>query len=108
MINPEQKTKFLIEYKISTESTYIFPDLERFFSKTGTLVSVKKEEGEIIASYEYEGTSPVEIINLSLDMSSEYYGLYELNITVKDLNANKEVNKTAKFGLQREAVNYIF
>ncbi len=108
MINPEQKTKFLVEYKISTESDYVFPDLKSFFSTKGRFLNEKKEEEDITASYEYEGTVPTEIINLSLDMNPAYFGLYELSITVKDLNAQKEITKTAKFGVQRNAINYIF
>jgi len=108
MINPEQKTKFLVEYKISTESDYVFPDLKSFFSTKGRFLNEKKEEEDITASYEYEGTVLTEIITLSLDMSPAYFGLYELSITVKDLNGEEEITKTAKFGVQRNAINYIF
>ncbi len=108
MINPEQKTKFLVEYKVSAESEDKKPIMSKIISNLGKLVGVKEGRQDITASYEYEGVNPTENINLSIDMSATKFGIYELSITITDLNSNNLTSKSIKFGIQNAPINYLF
>jgi len=108
MINPEQKTDFKVEYKISTELE-TKPLISRIFSNIGKLVGMTEGKQDITASYEYEGSNPTEEINLSIDMSATKVGVYTLTITITDLNSNKKVSKDTKLGIgDVYHANYLF
>ena len=107
MVNPEQKTKFMVEYKIGIESKTEKPTISRILSNIGKLIGMKEGKQDITASYEYEGINPTEKINLSIDMSATKFGMYTLTITVTDLNSNKKVSKTINLGILNIFVNYL-
>ncbi len=108
MVNPEQKTKFLVEYKITSKSSDNQPVIKRIFSSLGEFIGLNEGKQEITASYEYEGIEPTEKINLSIDMSATRFGLYELSVTVEDLISNKKASKSIQFGIQDAIINYLF
>ena len=108
MVNPEQKTKFLVEYKITSKSKDNQPIIKRIFSSLGEFIGLSEGRQEITASYEYEGIKPTENINLSIDLSATNFGLYELSITVQDSFSNKKTSKIIQFGIQNLAINYLF
>lgn len=107
-INSEQKTKYLIEYKVSSQSKEELPFVKRIFSGIGKLFGKKTGHRDIITSYEYEGTLPTEKIYHSIDVSSTNEGFYYLTITVKDLNTNKNISKITRFGINSYKVDYLF
>ena len=108
MLNPEQKTEFTVEYKISTELE-TKPLISRIFSNIGKLVGMSEGKQDITASYEYEGSNPAEEINLSIDMSATKVGVYTLTITITDLNNNKKVSKDTRLGIgDVYYANYLF
>ncbi len=105
MVNPGQKTEFMVEYKISTELETM-PLISRIFSNIGKLVGMSEGKQDITASYEYEGSNPTEDINLSIDMSATKVGVYTLTITITDLNNNKKVSKDIRLGIGDAYVSY--
>ena len=108
IVSPEQKTKYIIEYKVSSLTKEKKSFVKGLFSNIGKLFGKKAEIRDIITSYEYEGTSPIENVNFSVDMSGTQTGFYELTINVRDLNSSKEISKDIKFILDKSKINYLF
>ncbi|MCK4966976.1 hypothetical protein KAS50_08085, partial [bacterium] len=108
IVNTSRKTKFQVEYTVSSVEKENIPVIKKFLTGIGKLVGMKEEKNEISASYEYEGTYPTDKINLSIDMSATKTGLYNLAIKVKDINSGKEISKNVRFGVQGTLINYLF
>jgi hypothetical protein len=107
-VNPEHKTNFMVEYKISAESEEQKPIITKIISNIGQLIGIDEGKQDITASYQYEGVAPNEKINLAIDMSATKFGIYNLSITTTDLNNNNKVSKSIKLGIQNVLINYLF
>ncbi len=107
-VNPEHKSNFMVEYKISAESEEQKPIITKIISNIGQLIGIDEGKQDITASYQYEGVAPNEKINLAIDMSATKFGIYNLSITTTDLNNNNKVSKSIKLGIQNVLINYLF
>jgi hypothetical protein len=100
-------TNYIVEYKINKfkkkRSLFI-----RAFAGIGSLFGIGNKKEEISTSYAYNGVSPDEKQYLTINMKDAEQGLYQLSLTVSDLNSKQKVTKNRTILITGNEVKYIY
>ena len=104
---PPGETGFDVIYNVQTaekeKST-----ASKVFSKIGKFFGQKDEKVSISSSYFYHGSTPSEKIYLSIDMSALKNDVYDLSVTVVDVNSKERINKNAQLIVQDDLIYYLY
>lgn len=104
---PPGETSFDVTYHIKSVEkkksavSGIWDRIEKTFGKDA-------EKMEISSSYTYQGSTPVEKVYLSIDMSSLANDIYDLAVRIKDLNTGNTVIKETQFTVQNQTIYYLY
>jgi len=100
-------TNYTVEYKIekykSKRSAVV-----RLFSGIGRLFGVGAEKEEISTSYKYSGMNPTEKQHLTINMNDAEAGLYQLSLSVSDINSGQMVTKNRTMLITDDDINYLY
>ena len=108
MLNNENKTKYKIEYEVSKKPEIKKSSIKRILSGVFNLFRNEREKQAITYSYIYDGSLPVEKLELAVDMGDAKLGWYDLVVTIKDLNGGVTTSKSTEFGISDSYVYYVF
>lgn len=100
-------TNYIVEYKINKfkkkRSLFV-----RAFAGIGSLFGIGNKKEEISTSYAYNGVSPDEKQYLTINMKDAEQGLYQLSLTVSDLNSKQKVTKNRTILITSNDIKYIY
>ena len=74
----------------------------------GRLFGKSDKTDLIAASFKYSGIEQTEKQHLSIDMDVKEPGLYNLSLTVTDLNSNQKIIKDRQVRITDAAIDYLY
>lgn len=87
--------------KEKSTTSKIVSTISKFFGQ-------KEEKVSISSSYFYHGNAPSEKIYLSIDMSALKNDVYDLSVTIIDVNSKEQINKNAQLMVQDDVIYYLY
>jgi len=100
-------SNYTVEYKINKYEEKGSP-VARLFSGIGRLIGIGDEKDEISTSYKYSGYNPTERQYLTINMKDAETGVYQLSLTVSDINSGQKATKERTLLITGEMVDYLY
>jgi len=100
-------SNYTVEYKINKYDEKGSP-VAKLFSGIGRIFGIGDEKEEISTSYEYSGYNPTEKQYLTINIKDAEPGVYQLSLTVSDVNSGQKVTKERTLLITGEMVDYLY